>query len=141
MKALLLQEGKRHIARILSGEDVPINGMYVGYSTKPETEARHTDKEYFDTLAKERSSGYARLQITDKKVKDDGTIVFTAMFTTGDCIGSAPTKNSSIFTATLVHAAEDPANDVFVYSTVFQTPVKIVPGTYITINISMRIGA
>lgn len=141
MKAILLPEGKQHIAKILSGVDAPINGMYVGYSTKTDTEARITDISYFEALSKERSSGYARIRVTNSTVKEDGTIVFTALFTPADCIGAAPTKNSSVFTATLAHLSENIDDDVFIYSTVLQTPVKIIDGAYITINISMRIGA
>ena len=137
----LLKDGKRVIANNLRGLSMPINGMYVTYGPAKETVAPEADASYFQSLAGQDGKGYARIAVTSSELRNDGSIVFSGMLTASDLIGAPVTDDTVLTTATLVHMpGANKADDLFVYSAVLKNNIKIVPGTYIVVNVGINIG-
>ena len=137
----LLKDGKKVIASNLCGIHIPINGMYVTYGTTPEKAAPQADINYFTGIKNQEGKGYARIAITASTLQDDGKIMFTGMLTSEDLIGAPITNDTILTTATLVHFDEhDRSKDLFVYSAVLKNQIKIIPGTYIVVNVGINIG-
>ena len=79
--------------------------------------------------------------MTSSELKEDGTLVFSGMLTVEDLVGSPITDETVLTTATLVHMSNSSKmDDMFVYSAVLKNNIKIVPGTYIVVNIGISIG-
>ena len=137
----LLKDGKRVIANNLCGIHVPIDGMYVTYGTAPAKVAPDSNPEYFTNLSKLDGCGYARIAITSAQLQDDGKIMYSGMLTSEDLIGAKITNETILTTATLVHLNETDRNkDLFVYSAIFKNQIKVIPGTYIVVNVGISIG-
>lgn len=137
----LLKDGKRVIASNLCGIHIPINGMYVTYGTAPTTLEPDADINYFKRLQRTDGMGYARIAITSAQLMDDGKIMFSGMLTSEELQGAPLTQDSIITTATLVHLDEyDPNKDLFVYSAILKNQIKIIPGTYIVVNVGICVG-
>lgn len=136
-----LKDGKHVIASNLCGIHIPINGMYITYGPVPEGAAPNADASYFSMLRTQPGKGYARVAVTSTQLKEDGKILFTAMVSGEDFVGDAPTADSVLTTATLVHMNDtDKTRDLFVYSTILKNQIKIVPGTCIVVNVGISIG-
>lgn len=137
----LLKDGKLVIANNLRGLNTPINGMYVAYGPAKEAEAPDADINYFNNLVSQTGKGYARIAVTSSELKADGTVVFSGMLTSDDCVGATITDDTVLMSATLVHMrGANKAEDMFVYSAVLKNNIKIVPGTYIVVNVGIKIG-
>lgn len=137
----LLKDGKRVIANALRGLCTPINGMYVTYGRAKEATPPNADLSYFQSLNKQEGKGYARIAVTSSELRNDGTLVFSGMLTADDLIGAPITDDTILTTATLVHMPnENKVYDLFVYSAVLKNNIKIVPGTYIVVNVGISIG-
>ena len=137
----LLKDGKRVIANNLRGLSTPINGMYVTYGPSKETISPDADYNYFKSLQSQDGRGYARIAVTSSELKEDGTLVFSGMLTVEDLVGSPITDETVVTTATLVHMSNSSKmDDMFVYSAVLKNNIKIVPGTYIVVNVGISIG-
>ena len=137
----LLKDGKRVIASNLCGIHIPINGMYVTYARQRTTVAPEADAAYFSTLKNQEGCGYARIAVTSSQLEKDGRIVFSGMLTADDLYGAPIEEGSILTTATLVHLdPADRARDLFVYSAVLKNNIKIIPGTYMVVNVGIRIG-
>lgn len=135
----LLAGGKRALARIIAGQGTPINGMYIIYSTEDISAAPDVSLEYLTRLSE--TGGFARVPITSATVNADGSVSFSAMLTSQDAKGKAVTKQSKIRAAVLACMPDDTmVNDTFVYSTVMTSPVQLVKGAYMTVNVKMIIG-
>lgn len=137
----LLKDGKKVIASNLCDIHIPINGMYVTYARKRTTVAPDADASYFSQITKQEGCGYARIAVTYSQLGDDGKIVFSGMLTSSDLIGAPIEEDTVLTTATLVHLDNmDRSKDQFVYSAVLKNNIKIVPGTYIVVNVGISIG-
>lgn len=137
----LLKDGKRVIASNLCGIHIPINGIYVTYGTTPEKSAPNSDQEYFAGISKQEGKGYARIAVTSSQLQDGGRIIYSGMLTAEDLIGAPITNDTIITTATLVHLDEyDRNKDLFVYSAILKNQIKVIPGTYIVVNVGISIG-
>ena len=137
----LLKDGKRVIASNLCGIHVPINGMYLAFGTVPEAAAPEADYSYFSHLAKTDGRGYIRIPVISTQLQDGGKIIFSGSITDSDLAGLNLNSDSMLTTATLVHMNEqDKTKDLFVYSTVLKNQIKIIPGTYIAVNVGISIG-
>lgn len=137
----LLKDGKLVIANNLRGLSMPINGMYVTYGPAKEATAPDADLNYFSSIGQQEGKGYARIAVTSSELKDDGTVMFSGMLTSDDLIGAPVTENTTLLTATLVHMnGHNKTEDLFVYSAVLKNNIKIVPGTYIVVNVGIKIG-
>ena len=137
----LLKDGKQVLASNLCGIHLPINGMYVTYGTQVEKAAPDADRNYFTSLKKQDGKGYARIAVTSAQMLGDGKIMYTGMLTTDDLIGAPVTNDTILTTATLVHLDEhEMAKDLFVYSAVLKNQIKIIPGTYVVVNVGISIG-
>ena len=137
----LLKDGKRVIASNLCGIHVPINGMYVTYARQRTTVAPDADAAYFSKITKQEGCGYARIAVTSSQLGEDDKIVFSGMLTASDLVGAPIEEDTVLTTATLVHLdANDRSKDQFVYSAVLKNNIKIVPGTYIVVNVGISIG-
>ena len=63
------------------------------------------------------------------------------MLTSEDLIGAKITNDTILTTATLVHLNETDRNkDLFVYSAILKNQIKVIPGTYIVVNVGISIG-
>jgi len=137
----LLKDGKRVIANNLRGLSMPINGMYVTYGPSKEAAPPEADYNYFKSLRNQDGRGYARIAVTSSELKDDGTVIFSGMLTVDDLVGAPVTDDTVLTTATLVHMPNaNKLDDLFVYSAVLKNNIKIVPGTYIVVNVGISIG-
>ena len=137
----LLKDGKRVIASNLCGIHVPINGMYLAFGPAEEAAAPDADYSYFSRLAQTQGRGYVRVPVVSTQLEDSGKIIFSGAITSKDLEGLKLTKDSILTTATLVHMNEqDKTKDLFVYSTVLKNQIKIIPGTYIAVNVGISIG-
>ena len=137
----LLKDGKKVIASNLCGIHIPINGMYITYGVAPETVAPKSDINYFNSLKKLEGKGYARIAVTASTLMGDGKILYTGMLTSEDLVGAPITNDTILTTATLVHFDEhEKAKDLFVYSAVLKNQIKVIPGTYIVVNVGINIG-
>ena len=137
----LLKDGKTVIANNLRGLSMPINGMYVAYGISKESAAPEADYNYFKSLSNQEGRGYARIAVTSSELKEDGTLVFSGMLTVDDLIGAPVTDDTVLTTATLAHMPNaNKLDDLFVYSAVLKNNIKIVPGTYIVVNVGISIG-
>lgn len=137
----LLKDGKRVIASNLCGIHIPINGMYVTYGIEPEVTAPASTPAYFSGLSKQEGKGYARIAITSSQLQNDGKIIYSGMLTSEDLIGAPITADTVLTTATLVHLDEiDRNKDLFVYSAILKNQIKVIPGTYIVVNVGISIG-
>ena len=139
MTANLLDTGKRFFEQVIKGGLTPNYGFYVGYSNKPVEEAPEVSKEYFDTLAKGTSTGFARVPITTVVAQDMG-LLFIGMLTSDDLVGGHITRNTVLTTATLVNLGDTDEEDIFLYTAVLKQPVKVVEGANITINVKFSLG-
>ena len=137
----LLKDGKKVIASNLCGIHIPINGMYVTYAKKRTTVAPDANASYFSQITQQEGCGYARIAVTSSQLGDDGKIIFSGMLTASDLIGAPLEEGTVLTTATLVHLDDmDRTKDLFVYSAVLKNNIKIVPGTYIVVNVGISIG-
>lgn len=137
----LLKDGKKVIASNLCGIHIPINGMYVTYGLTPAKTAPEADANYFTMMPKQDGCGYARIAVTSSQMLDNGKIMYTGMLTSEDLIGAPVQGNTILTTATLVHLDEHDRNkDLFVYSAVLKNQIKVIPGTYIVVNVGISIG-
>ena len=137
----LLKDGKRVIASNLCGIHVPINGMYLAFGPAEEAAAPDADYSYFSRLSQTQGRGYVRVPVVSTQLEDGGKIIFSGAITSKDLAGLKLTKDSILTTATLVHMNEqDKTKDLFVYSTVLKNQIKIIPGTYIAVNVGISIG-
>ena len=136
----LLKDGKSVIAMNLSGVQKPLNGMYITYGLVPDAEPPDADFTYFQNLKSIDGRGFIRLSTCDAKFVPDDKVMFTGMITPEILQGHDITSNTMLTTVTMVHLGDTPAKDLFVYSTVLAIPLKIVPGTFIVVNASFRIG-
>lgn len=137
----LLKDGKKVLASNLCGIHIPINGMYVTYGKSRTTVAPDADSAYFSALIKQEGCGYARIAITSSQLGEDGKVTFSGMLTSEDLIGTPITEDTILTTATLVHLDDmDRTKDQFVYSAVLKNNIKIIPGTYIVVNVGISIG-
>lgn len=137
----LLKDGKRVIASNLCGIHIPINGMYVTYARQKATIAPDADATYFASLPRQAGCGYARIAVTSAQLEGDGRIIYSGMLTSEDLIGCPPEEDTVLTTATLVHLdPNDRSKDQFVYSAVLKNNIKIIPGTYIVVNVGISIG-
>ncbi len=139
MTPKLLPQGKKILAQILAGKEKPNYGLYVEYSNKELSATPTVDANYFETLEKGARTGYARIPVTATVVDDDGIICF-GMLTSDDLRGGELTRNSVLTATTLVQLGTTQAEDVFIYTALLKQPVKIVAGTYITVNTKISIG-
>jgi hypothetical protein len=137
----LLKDGKFILANNIKDGSCLINGMYVAYGPSKSDAEPDADLDYFKELARQDGRGYARIAITGSELKKDGTLVFSGMLTPEDLKGSPVTADTVLTTATLVHMPDgNPVNDLFAYSVVLKNNIKIVPGTYIVVNVGIKIG-
>lgn len=137
----LLKDGKKVIASNLCGIHMPINGMYVTYGTAAAKVPPLADADYFTNITKQEGCGYARVAVTSSQLSDDGKITYTGMVTAEDLIGAPIEADTMLTTATLVHFDEhDRYKDLFVYSAVLKNQIKVVPGAYIVVSVSISIG-
>ena len=137
----LLKDGKQVIASNLCGIHIPINGMYVTYGPVAEKAAPEADPQYFTGLSKLDGRGYARIAITSSQLQENGKIIYSGMLTSEDLIGAPLTNDTVLTTATLVHLDEHDKNkDLFVYSATLKNQIKVIPGTYIVVNVGISIG-
>ncbi len=137
----LLKDGKRVIASNLCGIHIPINGMYVTYARQRTTVAPDADAAYFSMIKSQEGCGYARVVVTSSQLDGDGRIIYSGMLTTEDLYGAPIEEDSILTTATLVHLdPADRAKDLFVYSAVLKNNIKIIPGTYMVVNVGISIG-
>ena len=129
-------EGERFLSELLAGSDKKINGMYVEYGT----ELSDRDHAFYRRIENNKTSGYARIGITDIFVDDDGVIRILGVLSTEDIRGEKPTKPVKLTCVTLVHKQDDnPDNDTIVCTIKLSSPVKLVEGTYTSIHTSMRL--
>lgn len=137
----LLKDGKSVIASNLCGIHIPINGMYVIYNTMTEAAAPDADSSYLTMLRSSPGRGYARVPVTATKLEGDGKILFTGMVTDKDFLGGNIPQGAMLTAAVLVHMNTTDANkDMFVYSTILNNQMKIIPGTCIVVNVGISIG-
>lgn len=137
----LLKDGKNVIASNLCGIHIPINGMYVTYGKTPAKKAPDADSNYFTELTHQEGCGYARIAITSSQLLDDGKITYSGMLTTEELVGQPVDNDTILTTATLVHMDEHDRNkDMFVYSAILKNQIKIIPGTYIVVNVGISVG-
>ena len=137
----LLKDGKRVIASNLCGIHIPINGMYVTYARQRTTVAPEADAAYFAALKSQEGCGYARIAVTSSQLECDGRIIYSGMLTTDDLYGAPVEDGSVLTTATLVHLDPvDRSKDLFVYSAVLKNNIKIIPGTYMVVNVGISVG-
>ena len=137
----LLKDGKRVIASNLCGIHIPINGMYLVYGPEPEAAAPCADYSYFSHLSRADGRGYVRVPVMSTQLLNDGKILFSGTITDKDLAGASIDGNTILTTATLVHLNDaDRTKDLFVYSTVLKNQIKIIPGTYIAVNVGISIG-
>lgn len=137
----LLKDGKNVIASNLCGIHIPINGMYVTYGKAPVKKAPDSNSAYFTELTHQEGCGYARIAVTSSQRLDDGKIIFSGMLTTEELVGQPVDADTVLTTATLVHLDEHDRNkDLFVYSAILKNQIKVIPGTYIVVNVGISIG-
>lgn len=137
----LLKDGKRVIASNLCGIHIPINGMYLSYGPAPEAAPPDADYSYFSHLSKTEGRGYVRIPVMSTQLLEDGKLLFSGTITDKDLLGAPTNGNTLLTTATLVHMNEhDRTKDLFVYSTILKNQIKIIPGTYIAVNVGISIG-
>ena len=143
MSSCILPQGKEFLARVLAGENIRINGMYVEFGTPGDTPSAlpvTRDAEYFDNLLKGKDTGYARIPVTG--ITRNGTsIVVTGLAGEADYKGGKLTRNSSIVAITLVYMKDGLAvNDDLLITAIPAVPRKIVKGVTSSVSATIKLG-
>lgn len=137
---MLLPDGYRFTAEVLTGSNLHINGMYVEYTNADLDLATPRTLGYYEKLKTKQFSGYARIAV-HSATAHDGIATFSSVLTCDDLCGCAPAKTSKIVAATLVCMPDNnQINDRFLYLSVFPEPLPIVRGAHIGVKIQLKVG-
>ena len=141
MKSLLLKSGARLIAQMVAGEAKKINGMYIEYADATPSSVWNKDANYFESLLKSSSSGYARVPIQHSFADDNNVATFSSMVTSQEFKGGAIHDTSLIVGATLIYMINDnTVDDVLVFTTLFDKPVRVAKDAYSTVHVGLTLG-
>lgn len=131
------EQGKKFLAELLAGSGKHINGMYV--ECAPADAAGQRDAAYFERLKAVKNANYARIAISNAYADDANVVHFDALVRKEDFIKKCR-NNSALACATLVHMVDDnPANDIFIVTTGFESGAVITGSSYTVVNTSIKL--
>lgn len=139
MSYAVYKAGQLFLAHLLAGQGGKIDGMYVEYGTVGMPAAPTRTQEYFDALETSEVSGYARVPVMSIALKDNGTVVFTAMMQEQDLLGAGIQQGSMSRCATLAILGPTRAEDQLLF-TVDCTPSPLVHAAATSVHVNMHIG-